>query len=187
MILVIGGARSGKSTFAEEKSKQYQEQRGGNVLYIATSIAFDDDMKFRIAKHREARPSTWETLEQYKSFEDIFEDRGFEACQTVLVDCMTLMVSNLLLEQPVDFDTIGYDEISQIEQMIVKEVKGLISVCKQYDKQLIVVSNEVGFGVVPPYRLGSIFRDIAGRINQKIARDSEEVYLLTAGIPMKIK
>lgn len=187
MILVIGGARSGKSTFAEEKAKAYQEQLGGNVLYIATSIAFDDDMKYRIAKHREARPSTWRTLEQYKAFDQIVAEDEFKDCQTVLVDCMTLMVSNLLLEQPVDFDTIKHEAISEIEKMIVHEVSELLEQCKEHGKQLIVVSNEVGLGVVPPYRLGNIFRDIAGRVNQKIAREAEEVYLLTAGIPMKIK
>ncbi|MGL4736768.1 MAG: bifunctional adenosylcobinamide kinase/adenosylcobinamide-phosphate guanylyltransferase [Cellulosilyticaceae bacterium] len=187
MLLVIGGARSGKSTFAEEKAKSYQAEKGGNVLYIATSIAFDDDMKFRVAKHREARPSTWLTLEQYKGFETLADHPDFQACETVMIDCMTLMVSNLLLEQEVDFDHIKYDQISEIEQMIVQEVEELIAVCEAHNKQFIVVSNEVGLGVVPPYRLGNIFRDIAGRINQKIARQSEEVYLLTAGIPLKIK
>lgn len=187
MILVIGGARSGKSTFAEEKVKAIQQEKGGNVLYIATSIAFDDDMKFRIAKHREARPSTWLTLEQYKDFKGLGEQVDFKACDTVLIDCMTLMVSNLLLEQDVDFDHVKYDKISEIEKMIVEEVDTLLEVCKVHHKQLVVVSNEVGLGVVPPYRLGNIFRDIAGRINQKIARESEAVYLLTAGIPLQIK
>lgn len=187
MILVIGGARSGKSTFAEDKARAIQAEKGGNVLYIATSIAFDDDMRFRIAKHREARPSTWLTLEQYKGFENLEASQDFAACDTVLIDCMTLMVSNLLLEQDVDFDHVKYDTISEIERMIVNEVEVLIKMCHDYGKQFVVVSNEVGLGVVPPYRLGGIFRDIAGRINQKIAREADEVYLLTAGIPLKIK
>lgn len=187
MILVIGGARSGKSSFAEEKAKALQEKNGGNVLYIATSIAFDDDMKFRVAKHKEARPSSWPTLEQYKSFVGIGNDERFISSNTVMVDCMTLMVSNLLLERDVDYDTIKHEIISEIEKEIVKEVDQLIEVCREAKKQLIIVSNEVGLGVVPPYRLGNIFRDIAGRVNQKIAREAEEVYLLTAGIPLKIK
>lgn len=187
MIFVIGGARSGKSSFSEQKASDIQEAIGGNVLYVATSIAFDADMKYRVAKHQEARPSTWLTLEQYKGFNTLHEVDSFNACDTVLLDCMTLMVSNILLEQEVDFDTVCYDQISDIEKKIVGEVEQFLQVCQKHNKQLIIVANEVGLGVVPPYRLGNIFRDIAGRVNQRIAREAEEVYLLTAGISMQIK
>lgn len=187
MIFVIGGARSGKSSFAEEKTKELQENLDTNVLYVATSIPFDDDMKDRVQKHKDSRPSTWHTLEQYKGFKSMRDTEAFKQSNVILLDCMTLMVSNLLLENNVDFDTVPRSEVDIMEANIVNEIREFISICKENNKQLVIVANEVGLGVVPPYRLGNIFRDIAGRANQLIARESEEVFLLTAGIPLKIK
>lgn len=187
MILILGGARSGKSSFAEQKAKVLQEQLSTEVLYIATAIAFDKDMKNRIKKHQDARPNSWHTLEQYKAFEELAELQDFKKSQVILLDCMTLMVSNLLLDEPVDFDKISWEEIDCIEERITTQVKTLLKICKKCDKQLIIVANEVGLGIVPAYRLGSIFRDIAGRMNQFIAREADEVYLLTAGIPIALK
>lgn len=185
MILVIGGARSGKSTFAEEKAKEISSFKKSNVAYIATSIAFDDSMKDRIKKHRQQRDKNWITIERYKDFKEIIINENFKSCDIVLIDCLTLMISNLLLEYKGNFDNITPLEIDEIEKEIEDEIKSLINVC--CDKEIIVVSNEVGLGIVPAYRLGAVFRDIAGRMNQFIARESKEVYLLTAGIPLKIK
>lgn len=187
MIFVIGGARSGKSSFAEGKTKELQEKLNTNVLYVATSIPFDDDMKDRVQKHKDSRPNTWHTLEQYKDFKSMVDTEFFKKSDVILLDCMTLMVSNLLLENNVDFDTVPRCEVNVIEANIITEIKNFLSICREYNKNLIIVANEVGLGVVPPYRLGNIFRDIAGRANQLIARECEEVFLLTAGIPLKIK
>ncbi len=180
-IFVTGGARSGKSTLAEKKTKEI----GSRIAYIATSIAFDDGMKDRIRKHREARPNKWRTIEKYKGFYDVDMNEKFHNIDTVLLDCMTLMVSNLLLESNIDFDNCSMDEVDKIEGEIFKEVEALLGIMK--DKNLIIVTNEVGMGLVPSYKLGSIFRDIAGRVNQYLAERADEVYFTVSGIPMKIK
>lgn len=187
MRLILGGARSGKSSFAEQLAKDLRVDLKTNVAYIATSIAFDDGMKDRIKKHRESRPADWYTIEQYKNFKEIEKREEFTNSNVILLDCMTLMVSNLLLEYQGDFDKITTDEIDQLEKYIIEQVDELLSVCNIEEKEFIVVSNEVGLGLVPSYKLGSIFRDIAGRINQRLAKEAKEVYLLTAGIPLKLK
>ncbi len=177
IILVTGGARSGKSSFAEERVKTY----GKDILYVATSIAFDDGMKDRIQKHRAQRPDYWETLERYKAFKEI-EVRPYDG---VIVDCMTLMVSNLMLEYPGDFDQISMAEVDVLEASIFQEVKDFLE--KFAQQNLVIVTNEVGMGLVPPYKMGNIFRDIAGRVNQFLAKQADEVYLAVSGIPVKIK
>ncbi|KNF07901.1 bifunctional adenosylcobalamin biosynthesis protein CobU [Gottschalkia purinilytica] len=183
VILITGGARSGKSTLGENKAKEL----GKNIVYIATSIAFDDGMKDRIKKHKESRPSHWATIEKYKDFSNIVEDEAFLQSDLILLDCMTLMISNLLLESNIDFDNCKIEEIDNIEKKIFEEVNTLLEVINKYNKNIIIVTNEVGMGIVPSYKLGSIFRDIAGRINQYLASKAEEVYITISGIPMKIK
>ncbi|MBP0724448.1 bifunctional adenosylcobinamide kinase/adenosylcobinamide-phosphate guanylyltransferase [Bacillus sp. RG28] len=187
MIFIIGGARSGKSSFAEKKALEIQETIQGNVVYLATSIVFDEDTKNRVEMHQSSRPSTWKTIEQYKSFQALQEHEDFMGNKIILLDCLTLMITNLLLEEEDDFDTVSNERIRDIEQKIKEEIESLIMVCRSHNKILLVVSNEVGFGIVPAYRLGSIFRDIAGRMNQYIASLADDVYLITAGIPLKIK
>lgn len=183
LILITGGARSGKSTLAEQKASQL----GKNIVYIATAIAFDDGMKDRIKKHRLDRPQNWATIEKYKDFADIIEHETFKASDLILLDCMTLMVTNLMLESNLDFDHCSMEEVHQLEKDIFKEVDELLNIIKASNKTAIIVTNEVGMGLVPPYRSGSIFRDIAGRINQYIANKAQEVYFTVSGIEMKIK
>ena len=182
MILVIGGARSGKSSFAEERASKISEESKTNVMYVATSIGFDADMKDRIQKHKNSRSKKWITLEKYSNFtsEDIDKD-----CGLVMLDCLTLLISNIILESKYDFDNITNAEIDKLENTVKFEINMFLKIFEE--KEIIIVSNEVGLGLVPPYKLGAIFRDIAGRMNQLIARKSEDVYLMTAGIPMKIK
>lgn len=187
MILVIGGARSGKSSFSEEKARELQNLHNSNVLYIASSIPFDDDMKDRVKKHKEQRPKSWYTLEEYKNFQLLYNKEEFLNSKVILLDCLTLMISNILLEYNGDFDKVPRNEIDELEKNIIEEILKLINICNEHNKELIIVSNEVGLGLVPPYRLGSIFRDISGRANQLVAKMSKDVYLITAGIPLKIK
>lgn len=182
-ILITGGARSGKSSLAEAKAKELGEK----VVYIATAIGFDEGMKERIKKHRSQRPSTWTTIERYKSFASLELEEGFLESDLVLLDCMTLMVSNLLLENDIDFDTCSMSQIDSIENRIFNEIKELMKVIYKHKKQFIIVTNEVGMGLVPSYRLGNIFRDIAGRVNQYLADKADEVYFTVSGIPLKIK
>lgn len=187
MLLILGGARSGKSSFAEERARTLSDTKGSHVLYIATAIAFDEDMKDRIKKHQESRPSHWHTVERFKGFSALATHEDFKVSDIILVDCVTLMVSNLLLQYEVDFDHIDRTAIDEMEIAITKEVEDLVEVCAHHNKTLIMVSNEVGLGVVPAYRLGNIFRDIAGRVNQRLAKKAEEVFFLASGLPLKLK
>lgn len=183
LIYITGGARSGKSTFAQKKA----EELGENVVYIATAIAFDDGMKDRIKKHRADRPENWATIERYKGFENILFQEEFQSADLVLLDCITLMVTNLMLESNLDFDTCTREEIDKLEEYILEEIEELLMVVGKGGKTAIIVSNEVGMGLVPAYRMGNIFRDIAGRVNQHIANRADEVYLTVSGIEIKIK
>jgi len=181
LIFVTGGARSGKSSYAENIARE----AGKPVAYIATAIAFDDGMKDRIAKHQAQRPEQWGTIEQYKDFQTMTDNPIFEQAEIVLFDCLTVMTTNNMLDFPVDYDTCEMDKVAEIETAIKIEVEKLLDVCQ--DKTLIVVSNEVGLGLVPAYKLGSYFRDIAGRMNQLVAGRADEAYLLVAGLPLKLK
>ncbi|MBS4535497.1 bifunctional adenosylcobinamide kinase/adenosylcobinamide-phosphate guanylyltransferase [Clostridium sp. D2Q-14] len=181
LVLVTGGARSGKSTFAESLVKE----TGSNIGYIATSIAFDEGMKDRIIKHRNSRPAEWITIERYKDFKEIQQNEEFTKLDTVILDCMTLMVSNLLLEQDIDYDTCDMQTIDEIEKSIFKEVKELLETLE--GKNVVIVTNEVGMGIVPSYKLGSVFRDVAGRVNQYLASQAKKVYMTVSGIPISIK
>ncbi|HEY5537191.1 MAG TPA: bifunctional adenosylcobinamide kinase/adenosylcobinamide-phosphate guanylyltransferase [Acetobacterium sp.] len=181
LIFVTGGARSGKSTFAEKLAKEELT----SVVYIATAIPFDDGMKDRIARHQEQRSDLWETIEKYKNFETMKEDPAFKKAEIVLFDCLTVMATNNMLDFPIDYDTCSMEKVAEVEEAIKKEVETLLGVCK--DKMLILVSNEVGMGLVPAYKLGSYFRDIAGRMNQLVASRADEAYFTVSGIPMKLK
>ena len=188
LILILGGARSGKSSFAEQRAK---ELGGDNVLYVATSETRDEEMQQRVAKHRLARPSAWETLEAPRNVADFLRQKNSSA-GIVLLDCVTFLVANHLMEAaaPKDdpFDDPSADPFDpRIEAGVVAEVEALVRYVNESDIQMLVVSNEVGLGVVPPYELGRAYRDILGRANQILARQAGEVLLLVAGIPMKVK
>lgn len=182
IIMITGGARSGKSTFAEELAKK----AGNNVIYIATSIPFDDEMKDRIKKHKQQRPSNWETVETYKDI-DLQLQGKLDGKDAVLLDCITIMVSNLMLEKAYDWEGMAVDEINAVEDKVRMEIEKLISAAQNSPIPFIIVTNELGMGVVPPTELGRAVRDIAGRANQMLARAASEVYLCVSGIPVRIK
>ncbi|ERM91578.1 adenosylcobinamide kinase [Caldanaerobacter subterraneus subsp. yonseiensis KB-1] len=179
VILVTGGARSGKSEFAE---KLAYERGKDDVLYIATSLPIDEEMKERIKRHRERRPSSWETVEAYKGLDKEILKREKKV---VLIDCLTVMISNLLMEVDLTWENSTLEQIDEIEDRISQEVDKILIVSSGVE--IIIVTNEVGMGLVPEYKLGRIFRDIAGRMNKKVAEASKEVYLMISGIPVKIK
>lgn len=181
LIFVTGGARSGKSSFAEETARSLNKK----VAYIATAIAFDDGMKDRIKKHQAQRPAQWQTIEAYHNFEKLSDNPAFLEAQVILFDCLTVMVTNNMLDQQIDYDTCTMETVGQVEELIKREVESLLDVCQ--DKILVLVSNEVGMGLVPAYKLGSYFRDIAGRMNQLVAARADEVNLCVSGIPVRIK
>jgi adenosylcobinamide kinase / adenosylcobinamide-phosphate guanylyltransferase len=178
ITLVTGGARSGKSSFAQSILQDKE------VLYIATSIPFDDEMNDRIRKHREDRPHNWDTIECYKDIYIHLKDRKEKY---MLLDCLTIMVTNLMFYYEKDWDNIDMDGINKIEALIADEIKKLIECVRSLDINLVIVTNELGMGIVPASLLSRAFRDIAGRMNQIMAKLSDEVYFVVSGIPMKIK
>lgn len=180
IIFITGGARSGKSTFAEKLARQY----GDDVAYIATSIATDTEMEERIRLHRMRRPPAWITYESYKDIGEIINgiDRG-----AVLLDCITIMITNLMLERYIDWDHCTIEQADAVENDVKREIEAMLAAAKNGRTNLIAVSNEVGMGLVPEYPLGRVFRDIAGRMNQLIAEHADEVYFIVSGVPLKLK
>ena len=188
LTLILGGARSGKSTFAEIRAK---ELGGESVLYVATSETKDEEMQQRVTKHRAERPPAWGTLEAPRNVAQALRGQNSRA-QVVLLDCVTFLVANHLMDAAAPkenpFDDPSADPFNpQIEAAVVTEVEALVAYVQESDVELLVVSNEVGLGVVPAYELGRAYRDILGRANQILARHADEVRLLVAGIPMKVK
>lgn len=188
LTLILGGARSGKSSFAEQRAK---DVGGDNVLYVATSETKDEEMQQRVEKHRSERPSAWDTVEAPRNIAQALRQERSTA-KVVLLDCMTFLVANHLMDAaaPEDdpFDDPSADPFdTQIEADVVAEVEAIIAYVNETQVEMLVVSNEVGLGVVPPYELGRAYRDILGRANQILARHADEALLLVAGIPMKVK
>ena len=172
LTLVLGGVRAGKSTYAQQLAA-----KGGRVLFVATAEAGDADMQTRIEAHRESRPSNWDTLEEPV---DLVEELTplLDRYDTVLLDCLTLWVSNLLLRDQ-DTDSSRKD--------ILAETRRLLDLYQSSNASWIVVSNEVGLGVVPPTKLGRIFADELGRVNQIVAVKADDVYFMAAGLTLKLK
>lgn len=182
IVLVTGGARSGKSRFAE----QYAARLGSEGIYVATAEALDEEMRNRIEQHvlRRSRSAfVWETREApYELAETLeqirVESRSAKARQrVVLVDCLTLWLSNWLLRT----------ERDQPEKRVREKVEELVGVLGRMHNPVLLVSNEVGDGVVPEYPLGRLYRDLVGRANQRLAEISRQVFLVTAGIPVELK
>lgn len=188
LILVLGGVRSGKSSYAEQRARQ---TGGDQVLYVATAEAKDDEMLARARKHRQSRPASWRTLETPLEVGAAIREVADDA-RVILVDCLTVLTANILVSSTGDYDD-PFDEPErdpfdkQIEEAVIREVEELAACARDLPADVIVVSNEVGMGVVPPYDLGRAYRDLLGRANQVMARHADEVYLLVAGIPMPIK
>lgn len=182
LILITGGARSGKSSFAEETARKI----GENILYVATSIPIDQEMEARVQRHKEQRPSTWETVEAYKDLELYLHGR-MDNKNAILLDCITIMVANLMLEKREDWDNATNIEIAETEELIKTEIEKLLELVKTISIPFIVVTNEAGMGVVPEYASGRAFRDIGGRMNQLLAKAADEVYICIAGIPLRLK
>lgn len=181
MILITGGARSGKSGYAEDWATQLDTP----ILYIATAIPFDEEMKIRIRKHQQSRPAHWETYEGFKELGKVIEKKG-KNFGGVLLDCVTILVSNLLFDFCKDA-SIEEVDFEKMERLVLEEIKSLVSGSKNTNATVILVTNELGSGVVPENRLARAFRDMAGRINQYLGSEADEVYLCVCGIPMKVK
>lgn len=165
-VLVLGGARSGKSSFSE----RLVEASGLNMHYVATGRAWDDEMRDRIDHHRARRGEGWTTHEEPLDLVSLLT-RIDDENRVVLVDCLTLWVTNLMME--------GRD--------MAAEFAALAAFLPEARARLILVSNEVGLGIVPENRMARDFRDHAGRLHQIVAEKSAEVYFVAAGLPLKMK
>jgi adenosylcobinamide kinase/adenosylcobinamide-phosphate guanylyltransferase len=169
IVFITGGARSGKSRFAEELARQFPGARA----YLATAQALDEEMAERIRRHRENRPSDWQTLEEPMGVAGCIEEEG-ERFDLILLDCLTLWISNLLMA--------GWNEAK-----ILGEGNRLLDACQRAKCSLILVGNEVGMGIVPENAQARLFRDLSGFIQQKAAREADEVYFMVSGIAQRIK
>ncbi len=179
ITLVTGGSRSGKSTYAESLYKGNDD-----VLYIATAIVTDEEMQKRIEQHKKSRNQSWETAEAYKDLDKVISNTSKT---DIILECVTVMVTNLMFDEKIKVEDLTLAEIEGLEKNIANEFKKFLKEVRDREKNLILVTNEVGYGLVPEYKLGRIFRDIAGRINQELARLSDEVYLVSCGLPLKLK
>ncbi len=173
LILLLGGARAGKSNHALRLATAHRRSSG---CFIATAQALDEDMAARIARHQAERPSDWLTIEEPYRIDEALQ-RTSEA-DIVIVDCLTLFVSNWLLR---------YENEHECEQFVRRITRDFLELARSRQQTIICVSNEAGLGVVPETRLGRIFRDLLGRVNQDFAAAADEVYLLVAGLPLQLK
>ena len=170
IIFITGGTRSGKSDYAQSRAEVYP----GELLYIATAEARDSEMEARVAQHKQERGERWRTLEEPLALAER-TPQAAEGCAALLLDCLTLWLSNLL-EKHTDDDV----AIMAAAEHLIKSLQGLSA-------DVFVVSNELGSGVVPENALTRRFRDLHGLLNQKFAQAADEAWLVVAGLPMKLK
>lgn len=168
ITLILGGARSGKSSYALCLAKKHKK-----VAFIATCLGLDKEMLERISLHKEARPKHWETFEEPKELAKLLEKIS-NSFNCILIDCLTILVSNLMLS-------------GNSQKQILKKIEELLLILNKKKAKVILVSNEVGLGLVPANKLGRDFRDIAGKVNQLAAQQAGQVFFMAAGLALKIK
>lgn len=179
-ILITGGVRSGKSRFAQELALKSAKR----VLFVATAVAGDEEMRQRIAEHRRTRPAAWSTLEVTTQVGNEIRQKVGTA-QVVIVDCITLLVSNILGQYT---DQTGEQiDAPLVEKEVSREISALLECVHYLDASFIMVTNEVGAGLVPANKIGRLYRDLLGKANQLLAQQADEVYLMVAGLPVMIK
>ncbi|PKL51764.1 MAG: bifunctional adenosylcobinamide kinase/adenosylcobinamide-phosphate guanylyltransferase [Nitrospira bacterium HGW-Nitrospira-1] len=168
IVFILGGAKSGKSSFALKKASLLS----GKKAYIATAQALDDEMAERIEKHKSVRGSNWDTFEEPTKISEVIEKIG-NNYSVITLDCLTLWLSNMMC---------GSLNASEEIERFFDSLR-----ITHHASRLFIVSNEVGMGIVPENELSRRFRDLSGYLNQRVAQIADEVYLVTAGIPIKIK
>ena len=178
-ILILGGARSGKSRFAKELASDF----GDRVLFAATAEALDEEMKQRIEEHKRERPAHWRSLEVPTGIGKRIREESSNT-QVVIVDCLTLLVSNVMGQ--------CYDDPEQmnaelVQEQLTTEIDELTECIDSSAATFILVSNEVGMGLVPENRLGRLYRDLLGKTNQIFAQRADRVYFMLSGIPFSLK
>ena len=177
ITLIAGGARSGKSSFAESVFKDKTD-----VVYIATSRFEDEEMKERIRVHQDCRPKEWRTFEaNYDLTSAINSEHHY------ILDCLTVLTSNIMFDLTKDMETIDRKTQQTIEDTVCCELINLINQIQELNFHLVIVTNEVGCAIVPDNHISRVYRDLLGRVNQRIATLSDEVYFLFCGLPVKLK
>lgn len=199
IILCTGGARSGKSEFAERLAQSlYMKKHGAGdvssdavidskqagLLYVATGQAFDDEMKGRIANHKHRRGTRWETHEIPLALEEHWSQVMDGEGSIILLDCLTMYVTNYVLQLS---DPITSEAVDALQECLTNEFDRIIESTRAHHKTLIMVTNEVGSGIVPDNALSRHFRDVAGYLNQHVAAAADEVYLTVSGITIEVK
>ena len=191
IVLVTGGARSGKSAFAEERLADRER-----VCYIATGLPRGEDPEWqeRIRLHQERRPASWTTQEQYAGLADWLREQSHPV---YLLDCATLLTSNRLFDliaqhfpdklELSEEHFLSRQEQSFLLQLLEEEWQELLSTIRQTNAECWIVTDEVGLGIVPETRLGRFFRDVQGKINQLIAKEASEAYLVICGLAQQLK
>jgi adenosylcobinamide kinase/adenosylcobinamide-phosphate guanylyltransferase len=169
IIFITGGVRSGKSRFAQQIAKTFP----GPKAYLATAQALDGEMKRRITRHKKSRPKAWRTLEEPVRIAEVLQAEGGNL-SLILLDCLTLWLSNLMMA--------GWGE-----KKILGAADRFLEAARRAPCSLILVSNEVGMGIVPENPSARLFRDLSGLIHQKAAQEADEVYFLMGGLPWKMK
>lgn len=191
IVLVTGGSRSGKSAFAEERLADRER-----VCYIATGLPRGEDPEWqeRIRLHQERRPASWTTQEQYAGLADWLREQSYPV---YLLDCATLLTSNRLFDliaqhspdklELTEEHFLSRQEQSFLLQLLEEEWQELLSTIRQTDAECWIVTDEVGLGIIPETRLGRFFRDVQGKINQLIAKEASEAYLVICGLAQQLK
>ena len=179
LCLVLGGVRSGKSEFAEGRVAALSQ---GPVLYVATGLAVDDEMKERIQRHQASRPRDWSTLEEPVDLAERLAPllNGAGSPSAVIIDSVDVWVANLLMENQVETK-------QALEKTVMTQADKLLTLAADSPQAFVMVSSEVGLSLVPTEPLGRRFQDLLGMVNQRLAASANEVYLIIAGIPSKIK
>ena len=215
MILVTGGSRSGKSEYAENLAMHYpaalcqeklqnlsspeyakilqnkpESQNNAHYAYLATAKITDDEMAERVRRHQARRSAAWQTYEGYTHLEDVLQDIQGKY-EGILLDSVSTMITNLLFDfiGDVDWDTFDFADVDykRAEQVILKQFELLADAAEATGAPLVIVTDEIGLGVIPETPLGRAFRDMMGLVNQALAKRAETVYFVVSGIPVKIK
>lgn len=184
LIFISGGANSGKSKYAENLCRQI----GGRTCYIATSKTLDFEMQIKKEKHIQRRKDFgWETVEEYKNLYKIIDRTVISGTKTYLLDCLTMMISNFMFDKDINFQAEDEELCEKIEKLLDIEIDNLIEAIEKNDINFIVVTNEIGMGIVAQSKLNRYYASLVGKFNQKMALKAQDAYLVVSGIGVKIK
>lgn len=186
IFLVLGGARSGKSEFAEKLMYHSKGKRRG---YIATSQILDDEMRYRVLLHQQRRPQEWKTFEVMHGAGDQIKT-VLQESDSILFDCITMYVNNILMDhmRGITVETLGVSDLTTLQNVLKEDLDKMFNaISESTDKDIIFVSDELGMGIVPANALSRVYRDLVGLANQYVAKKADKVYLSVAGITIELK